>query len=111
VYIQVCIKFAKNDMVQARSKHINIRYNFSLQAVKFGEVKLIRCPTELMLADALTKALCEVKFAKSIFIQDTRLDQSESVEDQASAARLVLKQAHASWRQAQGSGSILAPKN
>jgi hypothetical protein len=52
-----------------------------------------------MLAGALTKALCEVKiakFAKSIFIQDTRLDQSGSVEDQASAARLVLKQAHAS---------------
>jgi hypothetical protein len=56
-------------------------------------------PTELMLADALTKALCNVKFAKfakSILIQDTRLDQSGSVEDQASAAQLVLKQAHAS---------------
>ena len=34
-----------------------------------------------------------------------------SVEDQASAARLVLKQAHASWRQAQGSGSILSTKH
>ena len=52
-----------------------------------------------MLADALTKALCEVefaKFAKSILIQDTRLDQSGSVEDQANAAELVLKQVHAS---------------
>jgi hypothetical protein len=42
---------------------------------------------------------CEVNFAKfekSILIQDTRLDQSGSFEDQASAARLVLKQAHAS---------------
>jgi hypothetical protein len=87
------------DMVQATTKHINIRYHFSRQAIKSGEVKLIYCPTELMLADALTKALCEVKFekcAKSILIQDTRLDQSGSVEDQASAARLVLKQAHAS---------------
>jgi len=93
-----CIKIAKNDMVQARTKHINIRYHFSRQTTKSGEVKLIYCPTELMLADALTKALCEVKFAKfakSIFIQDTRLDESESVKDQASAARLVLKQAHA----------------
>ena len=61
---QACIKIAKNDMVQARTKHMNIRYHFSRQAVKFGEVKLIYCPTELMLADALTKALCEVKFAK-----------------------------------------------
>ena len=49
-----------------------------------------------MLADALTKALCEIKFAKfskSISIQGTQLNQSGSAEDQASAARLVLKQA------------------
>jgi len=93
------ISIAKNDMVQVRTKHINIRYQFSRQAVKFGQVKLIYFPTELMHADALTKALCEVKFAKfakSSLIQDTRLDQSWSVEDQASSDRLVLKQAHAS---------------
>ena len=53
-------------MVQAQTKHINIRYDFSRQAVKSGEVKLIYCPTEVMLADALTKALCEVKFAKFV---------------------------------------------
>jgi hypothetical protein len=47
-----------------------------------------------MLADALTKALSEIKFAKfaaSILIQDARLDLGGSVEDQTSAARLVLK--------------------
>jgi hypothetical protein len=84
-------------MVQARRKHINTRYHFSRQAVKSGEVKLIYCPTELMLADGLTKALCEVKFAKfekSILIQDTRLDQIRTVEDQARAARA--QEAHAS---------------
>jgi hypothetical protein len=37
---QGCIKIAKNDTVQARTKHINIRYHFSRQAVKSGEVKL-----------------------------------------------------------------------
>jgi hypothetical protein len=45
-------------------------------------VKLMYCPTEVMLADALTKPLCEVKFAKfakSILIQDTRFDQSGNV--------------------------------
>ena len=70
---QACIKIAKNDMVQPRTKNINIRYHFSRQAIKSGEVKLIYCPTELMLADALTKALCEVKFAKfaiSILVQE-----------------------------------------
>jgi hypothetical protein len=96
---QACIKIANNHMVQARTNHIIIRYHFFRQDIKSAEVKLIYCPTELMLADALTKVLCQVKsakFAKSIFIQDTQLDQSGSVEDQASAARLVLKQAHGS---------------
>ena len=86
-------------MVHARIKHINIRYHFSRQVVKSGDVKLIYCPSELMLTHAQTKALCEVKlskFAKSILFQDTRLDHRGSVEDQASGARLVLKQAHAS---------------
>jgi len=47
----------------------------------------------------INNAPCEVKFAefeKSVLIQDTRLDQSGSVEDEATATRLVLKQAHAS---------------
>jgi len=51
-----------------------------------------------MLVDAVTKALNEVnlaQFATSILVQDTRLHQSGSVGDEASAAQLVLKQAHA----------------
>jgi len=43
-------------MVQARTKHIHSRPHFSRQAVKSGQVKLIDCATELMLADALTRA-------------------------------------------------------
>jgi hypothetical protein len=62
---QACIKIAKNDMVQARTKHINIRYLFSRQVVKSKEVKLIYGPSKVMPGEALTKALCEVKFAKS----------------------------------------------
>jgi hypothetical protein len=38
------------------------------------------------------------KFAISILIQDTRLDQSGSVEDQASASGLVLKQAEGKYK-------------
>jgi len=45
-----------------------------------------------------------------VFQQKALLWNWNSVEDQASAARLVLKQAHASWRQAQGCGSILATR-
>jgi len=53
-----------NDMVQARTKHIENRHNVLRQAVKSGEVKLVYCSTEVMLADTLTKALSEVKFEK-----------------------------------------------
>jgi hypothetical protein len=94
-------------MVQDRTKQINIRYHFSRHAVKSGKGKVFSCPTEVMLGDVLSKALCEEKFArieKRVFIQDTPLNQSGSVEDQASATGLVLKQA-------QGSGSILARKS
>ena len=44
-------------MVQARTKHVNIWYHFSSQAVKSGEVKLICCPNELMLADAMKHSM------------------------------------------------------
>jgi len=46
----------------------------------------------------------------SILIQDTWLDQSGSVEDQASTVRLVLNEAHASWRQA-SSRPWINPRN
>jgi hypothetical protein len=42
-----------------------------------------------MLGETVTKALCKVKFAKlamSVFIQDTGLDESRSVADEAGAA-------------------------
>jgi len=58
---QACIKLAKNNMVKAQTRHMKIRYHFSRQAVVFGKVKLTYWATEVILADALTKALCEVK--------------------------------------------------
>jgi hypothetical protein len=76
--IKFVSKFAKNDMVQARTKHMKIRYHFSRPAVESEQVKLIYCPTELMLDDALNKVLCEVKFAKSILIPDTVLKQAHA---------------------------------
>jgi len=55
-------------MVQPRTKYINIRYHFSRQAVKSGKFKLIYCPTEIMIADTLTKAWRHIcKFCKIDF--------------------------------------------
>jgi len=111
---QASMKVPKNDIVDARKKYIQSQLQWSSQGVKSKQVKLIRCPTELMSADALTTALSQVKFQKltaSILTQDKRIGQSGSVEDPASAVQHVLKQAQASWSQAQGSGSIIASKS
>ena len=59
-----------NRLVAAKRVHASFRElsgkrsHFSRQAVKSGEVEVIYCPTELMLADALTKALRESQVCK-----------------------------------------------
>ncbi len=50
-----CKAMATNDMTTAKSKHIDIRYHFIREVVKSKAVVVQYCPTENMLADALTK--------------------------------------------------------
>ena len=54
---QGCIAMAENASTTARSKHIDIKYHFSRERIEAGDVELIYCKTEDMLADAFTKAL------------------------------------------------------
>jgi hypothetical protein len=51
------IALAENSEDHARSKHIDIQYHYTRQLVEYGKIKLDYCPTENMLADALTKPL------------------------------------------------------
>jgi hypothetical protein len=46
-------------MIKSRTKHNKIRYRFSREVIDAGEVQLVYCSTELMLADALTKELAQ----------------------------------------------------
>ena len=88
---QACIKIALNDMIQPRTKHVMIRYHFFREMIKENHVKLVYCPTEPMIPDALTNARSQEKFTiftKALLIEDTRIDQSGSVEDGPEAARL-----------------------
>ncbi len=39
------------------SRHVDIRYFFVHDRVKNGEIKVVYCPTEIMLADFFTKPL------------------------------------------------------
>jgi hypothetical protein len=47
-----------------RTRHINIRFFFAKDRVDQGEIKLEYCPTEVMLADLLTKPLQGALFIK-----------------------------------------------
>jgi len=58
---QSAIELSKDHQYHARTKHIDIRYHFIRWIIEQGSIKLIYCPTEDMLADALTKALPSVK--------------------------------------------------
>src|SRR5277367_2195295 len=54
---QGAIALAHNPEYHARTKHIEVQYHFIRECVEMGKVKLVYCPTEEMIADALTKPL------------------------------------------------------
>ncbi|KAG5715707.1 hypothetical protein E4T56_gene198 [Termitomyces sp. T112] len=58
---QSAIALAKDHQYHARTKHIDIRYHFIRYAINEGHIKLIYCPTDDMIADALTKPLPSAK--------------------------------------------------
>ena len=58
-----------------KSRHINIRYFFIKNRVDAGEVKVVYCPKEEMLADLLTKPLQGKLFAE---LRDRLLGRSDA---------------------------------
>lgn len=58
---QSAIALLKDHQYHARTKHINIRFHFIHYTVDNGQLCLIYCPTEDMIADMLTKALPSTK--------------------------------------------------
>ena len=59
---QGAISIAKNPVVHARTKHIDIRYHYIREAVQNGTINLCFCPSENMIADLLTKPLPRGRF-------------------------------------------------
>jgi hypothetical protein len=58
---QSAIALAKDHQYHARTKHIDIRYHFIRWIIDQGVLRLVYCPTDDMIADALTKALPSTK--------------------------------------------------
>ena len=56
---QGAIALAHNPEYHARTNHIDVQYHFVMECVEMGKVKLVYCPTEEMVADALTKPLAK----------------------------------------------------
>lgn len=55
------MNLATNASVNRRTKHIDVRYHYTRQAVADGKVYLKYCPTEKVVADIMTKALRRIK--------------------------------------------------
>jgi hypothetical protein len=61
---QGCIKLTKATKDHARTKHIDIRHHFTRDLIEQNQISIEYCPTEEMVADALTKALVPYTFLK-----------------------------------------------
>jgi len=58
---QAAIALTRDHQYHARTKHIDVRYHFIRWVIEQGSLRLIYCPTDDMVADALTKALPSAK--------------------------------------------------
>ena len=58
------IDLSRNAKHHTRTKHIDISYHFTREKVQSGEVSIVYCPTDEMVADVMTKGLARMKFQK-----------------------------------------------
>jgi Reverse transcriptase (RNA-dependent DNA polymerase) len=58
---QSTIALARDHQYHAHTKHINVCYHWIRWVIEQGSVRLVYCPTDDMVADALTKALPSTK--------------------------------------------------
>ena len=61
---QSAIALSKDSQYHARTKHIDLCFHFICEAVDNGTISLSYCPTEVMVADILTKPLLHPKVEK-----------------------------------------------
>jgi hypothetical protein len=57
------LSLLNNNMISARSKHIDVCYHVAREQVDLGTVVFTYCPTDKMKADMLTKPISTAKFS------------------------------------------------
>ena len=58
---QGAISLVKNNIIQARTKHIDIRFHYIRYCYRNGQIDVVYIPTELNVADVMTKPVCKQK--------------------------------------------------
>lgn len=61
---QGTIALAENPIHHARTKHLDIQLQFVRDSIENGTIKLQYCPTDVMLADIMTKALAKERHGR-----------------------------------------------
>ena len=61
---QGAIAIAKNPVAHARTKHIDIRFHYVREAIEEGIIEIEYCPTDVMIADLLTKPQSKERFER-----------------------------------------------
>ena len=69
---QSTIAICENPVHHARVKHVEIKMQFIRENITDQEIKLVWCPTELMLSDMLTKPLPATQHWKLIQLMGMR---------------------------------------
>ena len=57
-----CLVLVQGRRTSSRTKHCAVRINFIHDMIEANVIKVVRCPTEFMIADPLTKPLGTVEF-------------------------------------------------
>ena len=66
---QSSIAYTKDPKFHNRTKHIDIKYHFVRDLVERGEINLEYIPTNVMIADPMTKAIVRNVFEKHVRAQ------------------------------------------
>jgi hypothetical protein len=79
------IKLSTNPVFHARTKHIDIHFHFIRQTITSRDLQLVYCPTDVMVADIMTKPLARVKFAQfrkmmGVFGPNESIDSDARIE-------------------------------